>query len=64
MVTSVRGSEFFNNNVENNYFYTSNQVEKLITAVENTFAVSLEGGDKSKTMKKLRVPPLGGEVSY
>jgi len=48
--------------VQDNYFYTSDEVERLITDTENTFAICLEGGDKPKAMKKLRVPPLGGKV--
>lgn len=48
--------------VQGNHFYRSEDVEKLITEAENTFAICLEGGDKSKAMKKLRVPPLGGNV--
>ena len=56
------GSQFFKDNVQDNYFYTSDEVERLITEAENTFAICLEGGDKSKAMKKLRVPPLGGKV--
>ena len=56
------GLQFFKDNVQDNYFYTSDEVERLITEAENTFAICLEGGDKSKAMKKLRVPPLGGKV--
>jgi len=37
-------------------------VEKLISETENIFAICLEGGDKARAMKKLRVPPLGGKV--
>ena len=49
--------------MEDNHFYTSNEVEKLISETENIFAICLEGGDKARAMKKLRVPPLGGQVS-
>ena len=56
------GLQFFKDNVQDNNFYTSDKVERLITEAENTFAICLEGGDKSKAMKKLRVPPLGGKV--
>ena len=62
LATSNIGLQFFKDNVQDNYFYTSDEVERLITEAENTFAICLEGGDKSKAMKKLRVPPLGGKV--
>ena len=39
-------------------------MEKLISETENVFASCLEGGDKARAMKKLRVPPLGGKVSW
>jgi len=39
-------------------------VENLIADTEKTFAVCLEGGDKSSAMKKLRVSPFGRKVSY
>ena len=63
LATSCIGSQFFKENVHDNYFYTSNAVENLIEDTENTYAACLEGGDKSRAMKKLRVPPFAGKVN-
>ena len=62
MASCDEGTKFFKEKVQHNDFYRSEDIEKLITEVENTFAICLEGGDKAKAMKKLRVPPLGGKV--
>ena len=34
-------------------------IDKLIMDTEATFINELEGGDRTKAMKRLRVPPLG-----
>ncbi|XP_064649063.1 solute carrier family 53 member 1-like isoform X2 [Lineus longissimus] len=39
-------------------FYTSKEVDQLITKVEALFTNELEGGNRQKAMKRLRVPPL------
>jgi len=64
LATSYEGTQIFKQRVKDNYFYTSDQVEKLISETENVFASCLEGGDKARAMKKLRVPPLGGKVRW
>lgn len=42
-------------------FYTNKEVDHLIKDVESCVTSELEGGDRSKAMKRLRVPPLGDQ---
>ena len=39
--------------------YFLKDIDKLIMDTEATFINELEGGDRTKAMKRLRVPPLG-----
>ncbi|CAF3446297.1 unnamed protein product [Rotaria sp. Silwood1] len=39
-------------------FHTSKRVEQLINEVETKYTETLESGDRSRAMKRLRVPPL------
>lgn len=48
-------------NVETAPFYTTKQVDQLIKETESVFTTQLEGGNRQKAMKRLRVPPLGQE---
>lgn len=45
--------------VELAHFYTSKDIDRLISETENVVTQEIEGGDRQKAMKKLRVPPLG-----
>lgn len=45
--------------VETAPFYTSKEVDHLIKETESTFTAELEAGDRTRAMKRLRVPPLG-----
>jgi hypothetical protein len=49
--------------VDNALFYTSKVIDKLIQDTEATVINELEGGDRQKAMKRLRVPPLGDHQS-
>ncbi|XP_014215114.1 xenotropic and polytropic retrovirus receptor 1 homolog [Copidosoma floridanum] len=49
--------------VENAHFYTSKDIDKLIQDTEATVTSGLEGGDRQRAMKRLRVPPLGEHQS-
>ncbi len=44
-------------------FYTNKDIDKLIHETESCFINELEGGDRQKAMKRLRVPPLGDQQS-
>ncbi|XP_045540041.1 xenotropic and polytropic retrovirus receptor 1 [Papilio machaon] len=49
--------------VESSHFYTNKDIDRLISDTEATVTNELEGGDRQKAMKKLRVPPLGEQQS-
>lgn len=56
---SDRGAHWRQANVETAPFYTNKEVDHLIKEIENLFTMRLEGGNRQKAMKRLRVPPLG-----
>jgi hypothetical protein len=41
-------------------FYKNKDLHMLIQKTESTVTMCLEGGDRQKAMKRLRVPPLEG----
>jgi len=49
--------------VETSHFHTNKDIDKLIADTETTVTTDLEGGDRQKAMKRLRVPPLGDQQS-
>jgi len=49
--------------VESSHFHTNKDIDKLIADTEGTVTSELEGGDRQKAMKRLRVPPLGDKQS-
>lgn len=57
------GAKFRTENVELSHFYTNKDITRLISETEVTFTNELEGGDRQKAMKRLRVPPLGEKQS-
>ncbi|XP_069465189.1 xenotropic and polytropic retrovirus receptor 1 homolog [Ambystoma mexicanum] len=58
-----RGSEWTMAYVDTSPFHTSKKNDQLIQDVESLFTAQLEGGDRQKAMKRLRVPPLGAAQS-
>ncbi|GFR16517.1 xenotropic and polytropic retrovirus receptor 1 homolog [Trichonephila clavata] len=44
-------------------FYVNKDIDKLIHDTENMVTRNLEGGDRQKAMKRLRVPPLNDQQS-
>lgn len=52
------GGEWKAKNVDIAPFFTSKEIDRLIVEVENMVTVDLEGGDRQRAMKRLRVPPL------
>lgn len=53
-----RGAEWHKMYVETAPFNLTKIVDTLITNVENLFTQHLEGGDRQRAMKRLRVPPF------
>lgn len=49
--------------METSHFYTNKDIDRLISDTEAAVTNDLEGGDRQKAMKKLRVPPLGEQQS-
>ena len=49
--------------METSHFHTSKDIDKLIQDTEATVTSGLEGGDRQRAMKRLRVPPLGEHQS-
>ena len=52
------GNRWHHAHVENAFFHTNKDVDKLIEDTENIVTFQLESGDRQKAMKRLRVPPL------
>ena len=63
---SDRGKKFFLEQVSTAEFYTSARVAEMIATSEKTMIEKLEGGNRHKAMKTLRVPPLEakGQASH
>ncbi|XP_023340360.1 xenotropic and polytropic retrovirus receptor 1 [Eurytemora carolleeae] len=57
------GARWREENVESSHFHTNKDIDKLIADTESTVTSDLEGGDRQKAMKRLRVPPLGDKQS-
>lgn len=53
------GAKWRQEHVEASHFFTNKDIDKLINDTESAVTVSLEGGDRQRAMKRLRVPPLG-----
>ncbi|XP_018566872.1 xenotropic and polytropic retrovirus receptor 1 [Anoplophora glabripennis] len=49
--------------VESSHFYNNKDIDRLIRETESTVTQELEGGDRQRAMKRLRVPPLGEHQS-
>lgn len=59
IMVTTRGVEWRQQNVETAPFYTNKEVDHLIKETEQCVTSDLEGGNRQKAMKRLRVPPLG-----
>ncbi|XP_037560453.1 xenotropic and polytropic retrovirus receptor 1-like isoform X2 [Dermacentor silvarum] len=57
------GAQWRQGNVEAAPFYTNKEIDRLIQETESLVTSMLEGGDRQKAMKRLRVPPLGDQQS-
>ena len=58
LAKSDRGGHYHKLVVCNADFWTSQKVNKMIEQTETMMIENLEGGDRSKAMNRLRVPPL------
>lgn len=59
MMQTNRGVIWRETHVDTAAFYTNKEVDHIISEVEQSVTSDLEGGNRSKAMKRLRVPPLG-----
>lgn len=57
------GAQWRQSHVEAAPFYTNKDIDRLIQETESLVTSMLEGGDRQKAMKRLRVPPLGDQQS-
>ena len=57
------GAKWRSEYVDSSHFYVNKDIDKLIQDTENTFINELEEGNRTKAMKRLRVPPLGDKQS-
>ncbi|ODN00179.1 Xenotropic and polytropic retrovirus receptor 1 [Orchesella cincta] len=63
LVSNDTGAKWRENKVEVAGFHTNKDIDKLIHETESTVTMELESGNRSKAMKRLRVPPLGDQQS-
>ncbi|XP_061695487.1 xenotropic and polytropic retrovirus receptor 1 homolog isoform X4 [Syngnathoides biaculeatus] len=59
ILDTSRGAYWRVSHVEVAPFYTCKKITQLISETEALVTTELEGGDRQKAMKRLRVPPLG-----
>ncbi|CAI9716999.1 xenotropic and polytropic retrovirus receptor 1-like isoform X1 [Octopus vulgaris] len=56
---TTNGVEWRMGFVDTAHFYVTKEVDQLIKETEQIVTTDLEGGNRQKAMKRLRVPPLG-----
>uniref|UniRef100_A0A8C9S6S4 Xenotropic and polytropic retrovirus receptor 1-like n=1 Tax=Scleropages formosus TaxID=113540 RepID=A0A8C9S6S4_SCLFO len=59
ILDTPRGADWRVAHVEVAPFYTCKKITQMISETEALVTTELEGGDRQKAMKRLRVPPLG-----
>ncbi|XP_071373078.1 xenotropic and polytropic retrovirus receptor 1a isoform X2 [Centroberyx affinis] len=59
ILDTPRGADWRVAHVEVAPFYTCKKITQLISETEALVTAELEGGDRQRAMKRLRVPPLG-----
>lgn len=57
------GAKWRMDQVESAHFYISKDIDRLIHDTESIVTQDIEGGDRQKAMKRLRVPPLNEQQS-
>ncbi|KAG5895231.1 hypothetical protein JTB14_003448 [Gonioctena quinquepunctata] len=63
LLTLDYGARWRVENVEGSFFYLNKDIDRLIRETETAVTQELEGGDRQRAMKRLRVPPLGEQQS-
>uniref|UniRef100_A0A8W7P8C4 SPX domain-containing protein n=1 Tax=Anopheles coluzzii TaxID=1518534 RepID=A0A8W7P8C4_ANOCL len=63
ILASDNGARYQKEHVEMSHFFINKDIDKLINDTETTVTTQLEGGDRQRAMKRLRVPPLGEQQS-
>ncbi|GLV33855.1 uncharacterized protein CBL_11261 [Carabus blaptoides fortunei] len=63
LLTVEIGAKWREDQVECSHFYTNKDIDRLIQETEASVTQELEGGDRQRAMKRLRVPPLGEQQS-
>ncbi|XP_036344767.1 xenotropic and polytropic retrovirus receptor 1 homolog [Rhagoletis pomonella] len=58
LLRNTRGKQWFDSNVNSSFFHTNREIMNLIHETEDVVTKHLEGGDRQRAMKRLRVPPL------
>lgn len=57
------GAKWRQEHVESSHFFTNKDIDRIINETESVVTNELEGGDRQRAMKRLRVPPLGEQQS-
>lgn len=57
------GAKWRVEHVESSHFYLNKDIDRIIRETEAMVTQELEGGDRQRAMKRLRVPPLGEQQS-
>lgn len=57
------GAKWRTGHVELAHFYVNKDIDRLIQETESVVTQDIEGGDRQRAMKRLRVPPLGEQQS-
>ncbi|CAH1180382.1 unnamed protein product [Phaedon cochleariae] len=57
------GAKWRVEHVEGSFFHVNKDIDRLIRETETAVTQELEGGDRQRAMKRLRVPPLGEHQS-
>lgn len=63
LLSTDLGARWREEHVETSHFNTNKDIDHLINETESLVTQELEGGDRQKAMKRLRVPPLGEQQS-
>ncbi|XP_037026723.1 xenotropic and polytropic retrovirus receptor 1 [Bradysia coprophila] len=57
------GAKWRKEHVETSHFFINKDIDRIINETETAVTTELEGGDRQRAMKRLRVPPLGEQQS-
>lgn len=57
------GGRWRKEHVETSHFFVNKDIDRIINETETAVTTELEGGDRQRAMKRLRVPPLGEQQS-